>query len=294
VEKSIGFIGLGNMGLPMAQNLLKAGFPLYVYNRNKNKASLLVKEGAKLANTPGDLLKDSRIVISMVSNDEALDNIVNGVNGLATRLQPGTVHLSMSTVSPSIVKKMKEEHLAKGAYFLSAPVTGRPDVAAAGKLWIFLAGEKNAKQRVRPLLEVLSQGIFDLGEEAEHANIFKLINNFMITSSIEALGEAFALGEKHGLSPKLVGEVLTESQFACPIYKVYAPLLAKQTFDPAGFTLELGFKDLKLLKEQADESFVVMPFLNYVFKEMQSCMESGLEKKDWSIFASQERRKHGS
>lgn len=287
MEKSIGFIGLGNMGLPMARNLLKAGFTPYVYNRNKDKATQLIKEGAKLANTPSDILKDSKIVISMVANDEALDNIVNGVNGLAIRLQTGTVHLSMSTVSPSIVKKMKEEHLAKGACFLSAPVTGRPDMAAAGKLWIFLAGEKNAKQRVRPLLEVLGQKVFDLGEEAEHANIYKLINNFMITSSIEALAEAFALGEKNGLSPKLVGEVLTESQFACPIYKVYAPLLAQQTFDPAGFTLELGFKDLKLLKGQADQSLVAMPFLNYVYKQMKSCMDRGLEKKDWSIFAAQ-------
>lgn len=289
MKNPVGFIGLGNMGLPMAQNLLKAGIPLYVYNRNKDKASLLVKEGAKLVDTPCDILKDSRVVISMLANDEALDTIVNGANGLAARLQTGAVHISMSTVSPSIVKKMKEEHLTKGAIFLSAPVTGRPDAAAAGKLWIFLAGEKNAKTQVRPLLEVLSQEIFDLGEEAEHANIFKLINNFMITSAMEALGEAFAFGEKNGLSPKLVGEILTESQFACPVYKIYAPILAKQMFDPAAFALELGFKDIKLLKEQADQLSVTMPFLHYLHNEMKSCMDRGLEKKDWSIFAARGR-----
>ena len=185
----------------------------------------------------------------------------------------------MSTVSPTMAKKMKEEHLAKGATFLSATVMGRPDLAAAGKLFIFLAGEKNSKQQVMPLLDIMGQRTFDLGEEAEQANIFKLMNNFMIISAIKALGEAFAYGEKNGLSSKRAAEVFTESQFACPIYKVYAPLIAIQQYEPAGFPLDLGFKDIRILQEEADHSSVSMPSLNPIIEEMKECISKGLEKK---------------
>lgn len=286
--KNVGFIGLGRMGLPMAQNLLKAGFAVHVYNRDKNKASAIVKQGAKLANYPGDVLEDAEIVISMVANDKALEDIVNGPQGLSDRLKKGTVHLSMSTVSPALAKKMGEEHRAKGACFLSATVTGRPDAAAAGKLFIFLAGEKKGKEKVKPLLDVLGQRTFDLGEEAEHSNVFKLMNNFMILSAIKALGEAFAFGEKNGLPSLQAGSVFTESQFSSPIYKIYAPLVAEQKFDPAGFTLELGFKDIRLLKEAADLSTVAMPFLNILYQTMEECKEEGLGNEDWSVIASRD------
>lgn len=285
MDKPVGFIGLGMMGFPMAQNLLKGGIQLQVYNRSKEKATPLLAQGAKLANTPSEALDGAEIVISMISNDKVLEELINGPNGIATQLKPGVIHLSMSTVGPETSKKLEEEHRARGAVYLAAPVSGRPEGAAAAKLFIFLAGETKAKERVKPLLGLLGQRTFDLGEDAEKANLYKLINNFMILSAIEALAEGFAVAEKNGLSPKLVGEILTESLFASPIYKTYAPLIAEGKFDP-GFALDLGFKDIRLLQEVSRDSSVPMPFSDLLIEKMLTCMARGDDKKDWSCIAS--------
>jgi 3-hydroxyisobutyrate dehydrogenase-like beta-hydroxyacid dehydrogenase len=192
----------------------------------------------------------------------------------------------MSTVSPETSKKLSEEHRARGAVYLAAPVSGRPEGAAAAKLFIFLAGEAKAKERVKPILELLGQRIFDLGTDAEKANLFKLIGNSLILSAIQTLSEGFTLAEKNGLPPKLVGEVLTDSIFACPVYKIYAPLLAEGKFEPAGFSLELGFKDTRLLQEVAKNSSVPMPISDLLYEKLSTCMSRGDEKKDWSCIAS--------
>jgi 3-hydroxyisobutyrate dehydrogenase-like beta-hydroxyacid dehydrogenase len=267
--KEIGFIGLGSMGEPMAKNLLKAGFGVTVYNRNKDKAQACIALGAKPAKHPCDVLKTAEVV--------------NGPHGISSSLRPGVIHLSMSTIAPATSKKLDAEHKEKGAVYLAATVSGRPAGAIAGTLWIFLAGENKAKEKVKPVLDALGKRTFDLGEESPNANVFKLAGNFLILSSIQALAEAFAFVEKNGLSPKQAGEIFTESLFSCQIYHTYAPLLAEQRFEPAGFALHLGFKDFRLLRAAAAESFIPMPLASLLHEQLLACMAHGCENMDWSV-----------
>jgi len=282
---SIGFIGLGKMGLPMARQLLKSGYRLRVYNRDQKKMRDLVADGAIPASRPCDVLEDADIVITMVSNDRALEEIVHGEHGLFSHLVKGVIHLSMSTIAPTTSQKLAKEHQAKGAIYLAAPVSGRPEGAMEGKLWIFLSGENQAKEKVKPVLSAMGQRTFDLGEKPENANVFKLANNFLILSCVEALSEAFAYAEKNGLSSQLVGEIFTESLFSCPVYRTYAPIISKRKFSPAGFSLELGLKDFELLKESAKDLFEHMPFAKILHKHLLTAKAEGWQDMDWSSIA---------
>src|SRR5277367_33528 len=190
MKQTVGFIGLGHMGLPMAENVLKAGFPLWVYNRTKEKAAPLLDKGVQWAATPAELVGLCDIVISMVANDQALWEIVHGPSGLLSSSNKPFIHISMSTVSPDLVTDLEKKHREKGHGFLAAPVSGRPERAKEGTLWIFLAGESKAKKTVSPILGAMSVKIFDLGEHPAQSSLFKLCNNFMIISMIEAFSES--------------------------------------------------------------------------------------------------------
>ena len=163
MEIRVGFIGLGSMGLPMAQNILKAGFPLWVYNRTKEKASLSSSKGAKWAASPAELASQCDIVVSMVANDDALKEIVEGLPEYFSSSKKPSIHISMSTVSPDLSTSLEKKHQEKGIAFLAAPVSGRPERAKEGSLWIFLAGDPKAKKTASPILEAMSVKIFDLG-----------------------------------------------------------------------------------------------------------------------------------
>lgn len=281
---TIGFIGLGKMGLPMARNLLKAGFHVQVYNRSHKKSEDLANEGAKAVKSPREVLNGAEVVITMISNDKVLEDLVYGPHGLLEHMSPGTIHLSMSTVGPTTSRKLEKDHQAKGTHYLAATVSGRPEAAIAGKLWIFLAGEKKAKARVQPVLEKLGQKIFDIGDEAEKSNIYKLMNNFLIISAIQAIGEALTFAEKNGLSRKLMGEIIAESLFSCPIYRTYSPMIAEGRYE-AGFALELGYKDICLLKDVAQDSGTPMHLGSLVHEQLLTCMARGLKDKDWAVIA---------
>jgi 3-hydroxyisobutyrate dehydrogenase-like beta-hydroxyacid dehydrogenase len=199
MSERVGFIGLGNMGQPMASNLLKAGFALRVYNRNTSKTEPLVAQGAQRVTQPGDVVEPGGIVVTMVANDNALESVVIGEHGLLERLGPNGIHLSMSTVSPATARKLADLHAKHGSTYLAAPVFGRPDAAAAGKLFICLSGSQAGKERVQPLLHALGQGVYDFGEDAGAANVIKLTGNFLIAAAMEAMAEAFTLAEKNGI-----------------------------------------------------------------------------------------------
>jgi 3-hydroxyisobutyrate dehydrogenase-like beta-hydroxyacid dehydrogenase len=186
MNKVIGFVGLGNMGLPMASNLIEAGYTLRVYNRTAEKAQPLIAQGAELADNPANVVEPDGIAITMLSNDQALEEVVLGENGILHKLGSGGIHLSMSTVSSATANKLAKHHKQRGAHYLAAPVFGRPDAAAARKLWICLSGNGVAKERVLPLLNILGQGVFDFGEEVGAANVVKIAGNFLIISAIEA------------------------------------------------------------------------------------------------------------
>lgn len=285
MDAKIGFIGLGSMGLSMAQNILKKGFPLSVFNRTKEKAASLLESGAKWAASPAELAASCDIIITMVSNDAALTEIVEGASGILRASKKPSIHISMSTVSPEIVTDLEKKHRDLGITFLGAPVSGRPERAKEGSLWIFLAGESQAKQRVAPVLETMSCKVFDLGDRPSQAALFKLCNNFMILSLVESFGEAAAMLEKGGIPTDKAAEIWGKSLFDAPVFHAYTPMVCKRNYADGGFALNLGLKDIRLLQACADKAQVPMPFLSELQEKLIISMTLGREKYDWSAIA---------
>ena len=285
MNQVIGFIGLGNMGLPMASNLIEAGYTLQVYNRTPEKARSLVDKGAKLANNPSDVVESEGIVITMLANDQALEAVVLGENGILEKLGTGGIHLSMSTVSPATAQNLAKYHERRGTHYLAAPVFGRPDAAAAKKLWICLSGNGTAKERVLPVLNRLGQGVFDFGEDVGAANVVKLTGNFLIISAIEAMAEAFTLAEKNGIDRTQVAELFGQTLFACPIYQNYGRMIAQEQYQPAGFKLSLGLKDVTLALQTARDSQMPMPLASLLHDRLMAAVAKGRGDIDWTGLA---------
>jgi 3-hydroxyisobutyrate dehydrogenase-like beta-hydroxyacid dehydrogenase len=285
MKQKVGFIGLGRMGLHMAENVLKAGFPLWVYNRTKEKAAPLLEKGGQSAATPAELAQLCDVVITMVANDDALNEIVHGPSGILSSSKKPSIHISMSTVSPDLIIDLEKKHQEKGIAFLAAPVSGRPERAKEGTLWIFLAGDAKAKKSAFPILEAMSVKIFDLGDHSAQALLFKLCNNFMIISLVEAFSEAASMLEKGGISTATAAEVWGSSLFDAPVFHSYTPMICKRNFADGGFALNLGLKDMRLLQDCADKAQVPMPFLSDIHQKMLTCMNLGRADCDWSVIA---------
>lgn len=285
MKMKVGFIGLGNMGLPMAQNILKAGFPLWAHNRTKEKGTSLLEKGCRWASSPAELAAECDVVVSMVANDAALNEIVDGPSGIMRSSKKPSMHISMSTVSPDLSTALEKKHQEKGIAFLAAPVSGRPERAKEGTLWIFLSGDSKAKQLASPILEAMSTKVFDLGEHPSQASLFKLCNNFMILSLIESFSEVAAMLEKGGISTEKAAKIWGSSIFDSPVFHSYTPMLCKRNFADGGFALDLGLKDMRLLQACADKSQVPMPFLSDLHEKLITCMNLGRQKYDWSAIA---------
>ena len=247
LEQPVGFIGLGDLGRPMARNLLASGYKLKVYNRTASKAEAFAALGAQVAERPRDAVMAGGVVLTIVSDDDALESIVNS-EGFLEGLGSGGVHLSMSTVSPELAQKLAALHAEHGSVYVEAPVFGRPE-AAARELWICLAGPTPEKARVRPLLEALSQGIYDFGEAAGAAVTVKLSGNFLIISAWLAMSEALSLVKKSGVAPTKVIDMLSRTLFPAPVYQSYGKMIA---LDPEHLkTNWIGPKDIGLFKDLA-------------------------------------------
>lgn len=278
----IGFIGLGNMGQPMVMNLLKAGFKVKVYNRTPNKAEDVVAAGAQQVNHPKDLVIPSGIIITMVANDQALEEVVMGPDGFGEKLGEGGIHLSMSTVSPETSRKLAGYHQQQGSQYVSSPVFGRPDAAAAKKLNVLSSGPIDAKERVKPVQEALGQRVFDIGEEPGNANVIKLGGNFMIMAAMEAMAESFNLAEKNGIDRQLAAEVYASTLFNCTVYQGYGQMIAKKIFEPAGFQLKLGLKDCNLVLNEANATQTPLPLASLLHNRLLASAAKGRENQDWS------------
>ncbi len=181
----VGFIGLGRMGAPMARNLSKAGHELTVYNRTRSKAEHL---GVQVANTAADAARSAEIVITMLADDHALENVVFGHEGIASAMQPGAIHVSMSTISVALSQRLAKEHRERKQAYVAAPVFGRPQAAEAVKLFVVAAGDPTMVKKCEPLFSALGQRTFFMGDQPEEANVVKLSGNFLIASVIECLG----------------------------------------------------------------------------------------------------------
>jgi 3-hydroxyisobutyrate dehydrogenase-like beta-hydroxyacid dehydrogenase len=280
----VGLIGLGNMGSGMAAKLLKGGHEVTVYNRTSSKAQALVAQGARYAAQPADACRGDA-VITMLADDSAVESVVFGDAGVIASLRQGRVHISSSTISVALSQKLAAAHAAVGQRFVSAPVFGRPDAAAAGKLFVVVAGAPDTIAECMPLFEAIGQKTFLFGNNPPDANLVKLSGNFLISSVIEALGEAMALVGKAGLDQHQYVDFLTSTLFDAPVYKVYGGLIADKKFEPAGFAAPLGFKDNRLVLAAAETLRVPLPLASLIYNRFLSLLARGGESLDWSAFS---------
>jgi len=277
----IGFLGLGQMGAGMAANLLKAGHEVAVYNRSVAKTEPLAQQGAKVAGTVADACTGAA-VYSMVADDKALEAMAFGADGILASLPKNAIHISASTISVALSEKLTQAHAKAGQRFVAAPVFGRPEAAAAAKLFVVAAGAPAALAECAPLFEAIGQRSFIFGETPSVANIVKLSGNFLIGSVIEALGEAFALTGKAGVDAHAYLDLLTSTLFNAPVYKTYGGLIAGGVFEPAGFAAPLGQKDIRLTLAAAEALNVPMPIASLLRDRFLTLIAQGGETLDWS------------
>jgi 3-hydroxyisobutyrate dehydrogenase-like beta-hydroxyacid dehydrogenase len=281
----ISFIGLGNMGQAIAHNLLKGGHQLTVFNRTKEKADTLLEAGAQWAATPAEAAENADVVFTMLTDDAALREVVTGEFGFLDRLPDGAVHVSCSTIAPDTARQLADLHQKQGTSYVACPVFGKPDAAAAAKLWLTISGDKAAKTKVRPLLDQIGQGIYDFGDDPGAANVVKLSGNFMLGCAIEAMAEAFTLAEKNGIDRTAVWTFFTDTLFNSPVYKNYGKMIAEEVYEPVGAAPALIRKDIRLVLDEAQKSLVPMPFAQIVHQQLTATVAKGVDNIDWAGFA---------
>ena len=267
------------MGSGMARNLLRAGHEVMVFNRSREKAAAI--EGARIADSPSELARDAEIVVTMLADDRALEDVVLGDRGIAAGLRDGAVHVSSSTISTALARRLAAIHAARKQGFVSAPVFGRPEAAEAKRLVVAAAGPADLIERCGPVFDAMGRQTFVVGEEPWQANAVKVCGNFMIASMLETFGEAFATLRKSGVDPHTFLEIMN-TLFASPVYANYGKMVAGQNFEPAGFALKLGLKDVRLVLAAAEECASPMPFASVIRDQFIAAMAQGQSEMDWS------------
>ncbi|HZS47376.1 MAG TPA: NAD(P)-dependent oxidoreductase [Blastocatellia bacterium] len=281
----IGFLGLGNMGLAMARNLIKAGHALTVYNRTQSRAEEIKPLGGKIANNPAEAASGAEVIITMLADDHAVESVIFESGNVISSLTAGAVHISMSTISVALSRRLAQSHHDHKQNYISAPVFGRPEAAEAAKLFIVAAGDSDQIERCKPLFDAMGQKTFIAGEEPQSANTIKLCGNFLITAVIEGMAEAISFIRKSGINPNNFLEIMTGSLFNAPVYKNYGAMVAADKFEPVGFKLPLGLKDNRLLIAAAEEANVPMPMASMVHDKFIAAMAQGLGEADWAAVA---------
>ena len=279
----VGFIGLGHMGTPIALNLLKAGHRVIVYNRTRSKAEALAAQGAQIAEQITDTCR-GEVLITMLSDDAAVEDIMFRLDCLSA-LKPNGIHVSMSTISVALSERLTEAHRDAGQAYVAAPVFGRPDAAAAAKLFIVAGGADTVLTRCRPLFDAIGQKTFVISPKPSDANLVKLTGNFLVASVLESLGEAFALVRKSGIDPHRYLDIITNSLFSAPVYKTYGSIIADEKYSTDGFKMSLALKDMRLALAAADAKTVPMPTASLIRDHLLEGVAQGQGDNDWSNLA---------
>jgi 3-hydroxyisobutyrate dehydrogenase-like beta-hydroxyacid dehydrogenase len=277
----LAFIGTGRMGVGMVRNLVRAGHHVTVFNRTREKAEGL---GAAVASSPAEACADCEAVFTMLADDRAVEEVVFGKDGILGALPAGATHISSSTISTALARRLAAEHAARGQGYLSAPVFGRPEAAAAAKLLVVAGGAAETIDRFRPLFDAVGRQTFVAGEEPWQANAVKLCGNFMIASMIESFGEAYGTLRRAQVDPHRFLEVMV-ALFGSPVYANYGRIIADEQFEPAGFALKLGLKDMRLVLETGFECMSAMPFASVMRDRMLDALGHGHGERDWSSVA---------
>jgi 3-hydroxyisobutyrate dehydrogenase-like beta-hydroxyacid dehydrogenase len=277
----IGYIGVGRMGLPMVRNLTSAGHQLRVWDASRHALEDAAACGAIIATSARDAFRGD-VVISMLPNDDAIrDVFLNG--GLSPPASASFVHVNMATVSMQCANELAELHARQSVGYVSAPVFGRPEMAARREINILAAGKPDAIARVQPLLDVIGKKTWYLGEEPGNANVTKIAGNLMVACIVEAMGEAAALARAYQMQPADLLNVVIGSLFDVPIYRIYAGLIAGQKFEPPGFDLRLALKDTKLALAAGDAINLPLPFASILRDNYLDAIAHGDGHKDWSV-----------
>ena len=273
------------MGLPMARHLLQAGHKVAVYNRTRARADQLKDLKPVVAETPAAAARGADVLITMLADDDSLEAVMLGPEGAVAVLPAGAIHISMSTISPALAARLAERHRAAGQVYVAAPVFGRPEAAAAKQLWIVAAGPADALTRCRPVLDALGQGVIVVGDDPPHANVIKLAGNFLLAAAIEAMGEAFALGRKYGIAPADLLDIVNGRLIRSPIYENYGKLIAEERYEPAGFKLKYGLKDIRLALGAAEQVAAPMPLASLIRDRYLAGIARGWGDVDWAALA---------
>ena len=287
----IAFLGLGNMGLPVAKLLMKGGQYVTVWNRSPEKAQDLAAEGAIAAKSTRDAVADADVVFSMLNDDAAVESVFFGdpaaasgnpsTEGIVEALKPGAIHVSLSTISVALSRRLTAAHARAGTEFIAAPVFGRPNVAAEGKLWIVVAGKESSIAKVRPLLDQLSRGLTVVSDEPWRAHALKIGGNFLITAMIESLSEAMVFAEAGGIDPGLFLETVNNALFRSPFYEAYGKVMLNPPEQP-GATIALGAKDMGLFRQAAEGAGIRTPLAEHFAADLARAAEAGLKERDWA------------
>jgi 3-hydroxyisobutyrate dehydrogenase-like beta-hydroxyacid dehydrogenase len=277
----IAFLSTGQMGTAIATLLIKSGHTLTLWNRTQSRLQPLLELGATAASSPADAVKSSDVVFSMPMDDPALEAIAFGSDGLLDAMPTGAIHISLSTISVELSKKITMEHTTRKQGFVAAPVFGRPNVAAEGKLWIVAAGNQDALETVRPLLESFSRGITIVGDKPYKAHALKIGGNFLITAMIASLSEGFIYAESQSIDPALYIEAVNAALFRSPFYEAYAKVMLHPPETP-GATIALGQKDTRLFREAAAATNTQTPLADRFQEVMQQAADAGLRDRDWA------------
>lgn len=284
---NIAFLGLGKMGSPMARRLLEAGHQLTVWNRTQERAQPLIAAGATLAATPAQAAQNASVVLTMLFDDTANEQVLFGPEGdqspgVLNALQPGALHIALSTISVALSERLTAEHARRSHLFVAAPVFGRPNVAEEGRLWIVMAGAESAVAIARPLLEPLSRGISVIGPEPQQAHALKLGGNFLISAMIHSLSESFVYAAGQGIDPEVFLETVNSALFQSPFYAAYGKVMLHPPREP-GATIDLGAKDLRLLREAAAARQTELSLADNLAEIFAKAQQSGLANEDWAV-----------
>ena len=280
-KEKLGFIGLGRMGKPMVENLLKAGYQVTVYNRSQGAVDELVSKGAQRAGSPAEVGRDADIVILCLPKPNDVEQIVTGPNGVLEGLQKGGIIVDCSTIDPMTSRKMAEVSAEKGVTFIDAPISGGPPGAQAGTLTIMVGGDKDTFEQIKPILEAMGKNIFYTGPSG-NGSVTKMINQLLVGTTTAALAEAFVLGTKAGMNPQLLYDVLSTGFADSRMLRRHVPdFYLKRNWEP-GFSIDMLLKDMTLAAGLGDQNNVSTPVLDRAIERFKEAQAADLGSSDMS------------
>lgn len=280
----VAFIGLGRMGAGIAMNILKAGFELTVYNRTQSKMRSLLNEGAAGASSPKEAATGADVILTCLMDDQSVLDVVTGEHGLLAGLKSGGIHIGVSTTSPALAETLAGLHAGQRSHYVAGPVVGRPNMAASGQLFTYVAGEPQVIAKCMRLLGAYTQSITNLGEHHGLANMVKLLINYVVIAQVELMGEVFAFCEKGGIEPQTAVDVIDQYLGSPGVKSAYTGTILKRTFDDAGFELAGGFKDVQLMLQTSTDIRAPLAYASIIKEKMITALAHGMERKDWSTF----------